>query len=520
MEEHEMTPNDYLGVLKRRKWSLFLPAALIFLISIIVALALPAAYKSVSTILIEEQEIPADFVMSTVTSYAEQRLQTINQRIMSSTRLLEIINRLNLYPDLRETATTEEIVDEMREDISLEYISADIVDRRTGRPATATIAFTLGYESTGSPATVQKVANVLASLFLEENLQVRERQALEATTFLEEELEKVKVDLAAVEKKIAEFKNQHINELPEMLSMNMQSLQTVEMTIDRVNEQLRSLEERKDSLDVELANLSPKLIMEDKTRLEQLKLDLTHMETKFSPLHPDVIKTKAEITELEKKVNACPTKENTPLPDNPAYITMTSQIGGLTSQIDSTRRQLKELETKAEDLRRRIKITPSVEEKYNTFLSERSNLQAKYDDLSRKLMEAKVSYGLEKEQKGERFTLIDPARLPEEPSKPNRPAIILIGLILGLGAGVGTAALKEFSDQSFYKAKTLSDAASFPVLAIIPQITTDEDLQQRAGKKKIIIIAVIGMIIISIVLFHFLVMDLSIFWAKLTRKIG
>jgi polysaccharide chain length determinant protein (PEP-CTERM system associated) len=520
MEDHEMTPNDYLGVLKRRKWSLLIPAALFFIISIIVALALPPVYQSISTILIEEQEIPADFVMSTVTSYAEQRLQTINQRIMSSTRLLEIINRLDLYPDLRETATTEEIVAEMRDNISLEYISADIVDRRTGRPATATIAFTLGYESTGSPATVQKVANVLASLFLEENLQVRERQALEATTFLEEELDKVKADLEAVEKKVADFKNIHINELPEMLSMNMQSLHTVEMTIDRVNEQLRSLEERKETLEIDLANLSPKLIMEDKSRLEQLKLDLTHMETKFSPLHPDVIKTKAEIAELEKKVNAKPATENTPLPDNPAYITMTSQIGGLGSQIDSIRRQLKELETKAAGLQRRIKMTPNVEEKYNALLSERSNLQGKYDDLSRKLMEAKVSYGLEKEQKGERFTLIDPARLPEEPSKPNRLAIILIGLVLGLGAGVGTAALKEFSDQSFYNAKTLSDTTSFPVLAIIPQITTDEDLQKKAREKKIIFFVAIAGLIITVLLFHFLVMDLSVFWAKLTRKIG
>ncbi len=520
MEEHEMTPNDYLRVLKRRKLSLLIPAALVFTVSLIIAMVLPPAYKSVSTILIEEQEIPADFVMSTVTSYAEQRLQTINQRIMSSNRLLEIINRLNLYPELRGTASTEEIVEEMRGNISLEYISADIVDRRTGRPASATIAFTLGYESTGSPNTVQKVSNVLASLFLEENLQVRERQALEATTFLEEELAKVSDELFEVENKIAVFKNEHLNELPEMLAMNMQSLHNIEINIDRANEQLRSLEERRDSLEIDLANLSPKLIMEDKSRLEQLKLELTHMETKFSPLHPDVIKTKAEIADLEKKVKDEAAEISPQLPDNPAYITMTSQIGGLRSQIDSTHRQIKDLEAKAESLEQHIKITPNVEEKYNFFLSKRNNLQSKHDDLSRKLMEAKVAYGLEKEQKGERFTLIDPARLPEEPSKPNRLAIILIGLVLGLGSGVGAAALKEFGDQSFYDAQRLSEKFSFPVLATVPHISTDKDRELATRNRKILLFGSVAGLVIAVLLLHFLVMDLSVFWAKLTRKLG
>ncbi|MCK5230232.1 MAG: hypothetical protein KAR13_08205, partial [Desulfobulbaceae bacterium] len=109
MEEHEMSPNEYLGVLKRRKWSLVLPVIIVIMIATVVALALPPVYKSTSTILIEKQEIPADFVMTTVTTYAEQRLQTINQRIMSTTRLLEIINRLDLYKDLRKKATTEEV---------------------------------------------------------------------------------------------------------------------------------------------------------------------------------------------------------------------------------------------------------------------------------------------------------------------------------------------------------------------------------------------------------------------------
>ncbi|MBU0482803.1 MAG: chain-length determining protein, partial [Proteobacteria bacterium] len=183
MEPTEKTLNDYVAIVKRRKWSFILPATIVFVAAAVVALALPSVYKSTSTILIEEQDIPAEFVMTSVTSYAEQRLQSIHQRIVSYTKLLEMINRFNLYPDLKERWTTEEIVEKMREDIILEPISTDVVDRRTGRPSVATIAFTLSYEGK-SPQVVQRVANTLASLFLEENLQVREKQATETSEFL------------------------------------------------------------------------------------------------------------------------------------------------------------------------------------------------------------------------------------------------------------------------------------------------------------------------------------------------
>ena len=135
MEPTELTLDDYLGILKRRKWSLIVPMIVVFLAAAAVALLLPPIYKSTATILIEEQEIPAEFVMTTVTSYAEQRLQSINQRIMSFTRLLEIINRFDLYQEERDKWTTEEIVAQMREDTQMEPISAEVIDRRSGRPA-------------------------------------------------------------------------------------------------------------------------------------------------------------------------------------------------------------------------------------------------------------------------------------------------------------------------------------------------------------------------------------------------
>ncbi len=397
--------------------------------------------------------------MATVTSYAEQRLQSINQRIMSSTRLLEVINRFGLYQDLRDKWSTEEIVAKMREDTQMEPISAEVIDRRSGRPGEATIAFTLSYEGKDTPQKVQQVANVLTSLFLDENLQVRTRQTRETTQFLEDELKRVRTSLDDLEGRVAVFKEKNINTLPELMQVNLQTLNNLERNIELLQEQLRSQKEREGRLEGELANVSPELeaTQKDRLRLEELKVELVYLKSRFTDEYPDVRKAEAEIAKLERQLAEGGGSGRTK-PDNPAYITLASQLSSSRAEIRSIQTQIRNLNTKAETYRRYIETTPKVEESYNAILSERDNTKAKHDDLMQKLMEARVSQGLETEQKGERFTLIDPARLPEKPFKPNRLAILLIGVVLGIGAGIGFAALREFSDTSVRGIEHLSQS--------------------------------------------------------------
>lgn len=520
MEADAITITEYLQIIKRRKWSLILPALIVFIIAIVVASILPPTYKSASTILIEEQEIPQTFVMATVTSFAEQRLQSINQRIMSSTKLLEIIKRFSLYQELQGKWTLEEIISKMREDIKLETISAEVMDRRTGRPSVATIAFTLSYEGK-RPDQVQQVANMLTSLYLEENLKVRERQTMETYAFLEDEMNKVKIDLNEIEKRVVLFKEKYLNELPELLQVNVQTLNRMEQNIDTMQGQLRTLKEKEGYFTTQLASI-PKTVSPDKQRLKELKVQLLSFTTRFAEEHPDLIKTRAEIAELEKQIkeSSGSTDSTDDTPDNPAYIALASQLAGTRTDIDSVKQRIKDLETKKDKYQQRIETTPKIEQEYNLLMVERNNTRIKFDDLMKKVMEAKVAYGLEKEQKGERFTLIDSARFPEKPYKPNRLAIVLIGLVLAIGAGVGTGSLKEFSDNSVRSAKGLSDLTSFPVLAGIPEIKTEKDIEHSKKKRIRIIILAIIIIIAGIAAFHFLVMDLYIFWAKLSRLIG
>jgi polysaccharide chain length determinant protein (PEP-CTERM system associated) len=518
-----MSVKDYIGILRRRKLSLMLPFVVIFSFASFVAVILPPVYKSTSTILIEEQEIPPDFVMATVTSFAEQRLQSIYQRIMGTSRLLDIIGRYKLYENLKGKMTTEQIVDRMRKAIRLETVSAEVVDRRTGKPSSATIAFTLTYEGKGVPEKVQRVANVLASLFLEENLQVRERQTKETYQFLEDEMNKLRVQLGAIESKIASFKATHINELPEVFRVNMQTLNSIEQNVERVNEQIRNLKEREGYLQTQLASITPlEKMNEDMRRLRELRVQLANLQTRFTDEYPDVIKTKEEIARLEQQLaNTEPGSSAAgDLPDNPAYITLASQLASTQADIESLKRQIIELNIKADKYRRRIEETPKVEEEYKSLVIERNNTQAKHDDLMQKYMEAKVAHGLEKEQKGERFTLIDPARLPEKPYKPNRLAIIMVGLILGIVAGVATVSIKEYTDDSIRSPDELSSATHFPVLAGIPEIFSSKDLLRRTKIRLVKFATVVLVFIGGMAVVHFWVMDLHIFWAKLMRRLA
>jgi polysaccharide chain length determinant protein (PEP-CTERM system associated) len=520
MEENIKTVSEFMDIVRRRKGNIIWPALGIFVVAALVAFLIPPIYRSTSTILIEEQEIPREYVMATVTSYAEQRLQSINQRIMSSSRLMEIINRFNLYADLRTKWTIEEVIAKMRKDIKFETISADVVDRRTGRPTAATIAFSVAYDGE-RPNVVQQVANVLASLYLEENLKAREQQTTGASKFIDEEMKRVQTTLADLDAKMANFKSRNLNTLPELVQLNLQALDRLDRDSEQLKDQLRTLREKEGYLQIQLASMPMDSSNPDKDRLKELRGRLVMLQTRYSDEYPDVNKTKAEIAELERRVGAS-FKEGAAgsRPDNPAYIALASQLSSVRSDIDSVKRQIADTNKKRGEMHKRVVAGPQVEEHYRVLMTERNNTQAKYDDLMKKSMEAKVASGLEKEQMGERFTLIDAARLPEKPVRPNIPAILIIGFILGIGGGVGMAALKEYSDQSARTVEALAAATSATVLVGIPEIVIAEDVDQAGQKRKVWLIALVICVLAGLAAFHFLVMDLDVLWARVMRRLA
>ena len=566
----------------RRRYQIFLISFFVILITGgIIAIVWPPAYVSTAVILIENQKIPQEYVQTTITSFVEERLAGITQQVMSRSRLEGIINEFGLYQDMLDKYSMDEIIEEMRDNIHFEQMTAPVIDRRTGRPTEATIYFTLSFEGK-DPGKVQKVANVLSNLYLELNLKQREKAASTTTDFLKAELERLQEEMNSYEEKISAFKAEHIGELPEYSASNLQALNQLDTQLERLNAQINSLEERKILLEGQLAVTDPlmpiqtadgKSMMNPGDRLKYLRMELIAMGSRLSKEHPDYVRLQEEIEELEKhsgsagsftdgvkrlealKTELAETKgqmgekhpevvrlkseietlqkqinegalgkaseKNEALtPDNPSYINLMTQINSTDNEVKNLEKQKKILEAQVLDYKKMIAITPVIEREYNKLMLDNAMAKQKYTELSSKYNSAEVAQGMERSDSAESFEIIDSPQRPEKPDSPNRVAILLITLVLALGAGTGISAIVENLDDSVKSPEALQKLTGVPVMAAINRIDTDDDRAGKRKKKVVWTVAVILIFIVGAIAFHNLVMPVEVFQAKLERKIN
>ena len=273
--ESGKTLGDYLGIVRRRKKLMLAVFVVLFAAAVVVALVLPPVYRSSATILIKEQEIPQEFVRSTVTSFADERIQVISQQVMTRATLLDLVDKYGLYGKARQRETSEDILDMMRRDIKLTPISAEVTDRRTGSPVKSTIAFTLSYDSE-SAANAQKIANELTTLYLNENVKNRQQKAAETTSFLDEELSRASQHISELEQQISDFKKANQERLPDLAATNQVGSERASVEIERLEREIVFMEERKMSLQTQLAETKPSApiaggtVLEPEDRLKSL----------------------------------------------------------------------------------------------------------------------------------------------------------------------------------------------------------------------------------------------------------
>jgi len=571
-EEQAKDIQDYIVAIRKRKTAIFSIFSVVLFLTVAVAFLLPAIYKSGSTILIEQQEIPPELVMSTVTSYAAERIQTIQARVMTRTNLLRIVDEFKLYEDERKFETTEEIIGRVKEDISLDVISAGVVDPRTGRPSAATIAFSLSYKGE-SPEKVQRVANELTTLYLNENLTSRSQKATETSDFFQEEAERLSNQIDELEEKIAVFKQEHADALPELQALNLNVLQRKETELTTIDATLRSLDEKSFYLAGQLAQLDPgnPAVPGSADRLKVLQAEYASVRSKYSEEHPDIVRLKSEIASLEKETgksnNADAIAEELKLlsgelaqkkqkytadhpdvvtleekieslnkelaevknkpaedyykeqPDNPIYITIQSQIASVESEIKSIKTQRKEVLTKISEIESSLYEAPQVERDYLVLKRDYENAVIRYQETKAKQMQADVAKQLESESKGEKFTLIDPAALPEKPVSPNRPAIIFLGFILALGCSIGFAIVADAISGTVRGARSVQRLLGALPLSVIPyEMNLLERVKTKRIKKRVILLF-IAVIVLVLLFIHFVVSPFDVLWFRILRKI-
>ncbi|MCG8095685.1 MAG: lipopolysaccharide biosynthesis protein [Candidatus Thiodiazotropha endolucinida] len=530
MEEEELLGfADYLAILKRRKKQLIIPATLILLLSLGLAVGLPSIYRAEATILIEQQEIPSELVRSTVTSYAGERIQVISQRVMTTENLGKIIDSYGLYKDQRDDTSLTLLSEELREDIKLEMISADVIDPRSGRPTIATIAFKLSF-SNKNPRIAQKVTNELVSLYLDENLRQRTQSALETSTFLSTEADRLNQEITELEVSLADFKKKHVDNLPELQSLNIQLMERNELELSETIQRIRSLEERKIYLQSELSQMSPTTdiynssgnrIMGTEDRLRALQTEYLALATRYTNDHPTLISMKDEIETLERELNAMPAqKKKKAQSDNPAYLQLETQLQAANSELASLYIMKGELEVKLKDFEERLIQSPQVEREYRNLTRDYENALVKYKEVKSKQLEAKLAESLERERKGERFSLIEPPQLPEKPDKPNRLAIVFLGIVFSLAGGFGNVFIRESMDQAVYGSNGVMAITKVPPLTVIPYIESNHDQRQRGTSGVMAVsgvLAGIGLLLVSV---HVLYKPLDVIFYIVLRKFG
>jgi hypothetical protein len=204
-------------------------------------------------------------------------------------------------------------------------------------------------------------------------------------------------------------------------------------------------------------------------------------------------------------------------PENPSYINLQTQISSTEMEIAKANQELRLLQDEKEGYRTRVENTPRVEQEYRAVYRDYTNAQAKYQETTKRLLAAKEAKGLEESRMGEKFTLIDPPVMPEKPDRPNRMAILLIGLVLAMGAGVGFGSLAEYMDQSVRQPDELTRISGHGVLAVIPFLETRWDLARRRRRRWTLVGSSIGFIVLGIAALHYLYGPLDILWIKIVR---
>lgn len=563
----------------RRRGLILLVVGIGMASTVAVALLLPSTYTSGATILIEQQEIPQELVRSAVTSFADQRIQVISQRVMTTQNLLSLIDRYKLYPDIRESKPREVLLQTMRNDISMRMISADVIDPRSGRPMQATIAFSVNYQS-HSPDLAVKVANDLTSLYLNENLTSRSQMAEQTSSFFAEEAARQQARIAEIDKKLSDFKQKNEDRLPEVQQLNIQVSERTEMELRDAENRIAAIDSQRVLLEAQLAEINPTMqvysdtglrVMNTEDRLKALKSQLAGYKARYAPDHPDIVNTEREVEGLEKQVKAddgtsdvarqledakaqlaraqekyapehpdvvrlthqvqalqatvaaapatSKARERTHA-DNPAFIQVKGQLDALDVDHENAIKKRDELRAKLDDYERRLAQEPAVERQYREMARDLESAQLKYEEIRSKETEVQVSQNLESEHKGERFTMIEPPLPPEKPISPNRFLILMMGFVLSLGAGVGVAMLRDTLDLSIRGVQDIRSMLNVPPLATVPLIATRAEQRRH---RRIVMYSWQGAIISLIGLaaaIHFLVRPLDVVWVSLLRRFG
>ena len=487
---------------RRRRWYIILPVFLGFVVANVVSWVLPARYRSEAAILVEQQKVPEELVTPNVVSDVQARLQSMQQEILSRTRLLRIMDELHLFPDDRGRLTPERAVDYMRKQIDIDQVQTP------GRRDVTAFKVRFSYTD---PRTAQQVTDQLTRLFIDENLRSRQQQSENTTGFLETELEEARKNLAEQEARVRDFKARYLGQLPGQLQPNLEILSGLQGrlaaevdALNRAKQQnlyLKSMLGQYRALRTELRRSgTPGDSQGLDKELARMRSELANLSAKYTDQYPEVRKLKQEIARTEAmKKQAEAEAQSMPKPDpateTVAAVTSAAEVRDLSPmlevesqlranemEIENRQREMKRLNAQIDQYQGRLNQTPVREQQLADLTRDYEQSRKNYESLLAKKNQSELATNLEKRQQGENFRLLDPASLPQRPYFPNRLLFSILGLFAGAVLGGGIALALEATDDRVYSESDLARLVPARVLATVPVLPTTAE-QQLARRR-------------------------------------
>jgi polysaccharide chain length determinant protein (PEP-CTERM system associated) len=487
MANREYTMDDYLAMFRRRMKVILTPALLAPLAGFLVSYFFAAKYTSQSLILVEGQKVPEGIVQPVITEDLTERIAILQQQVLSQSRLQAMLERIDL---VKPGQNAEGLIDSVRANMTIQPVETDLSAIGTGgkkKPGANPVpAFYVGYTAS-TAREAQLLCNELTSLVLEENLRSREDVARGTTDFLSKQLEDTKRTLDDLDSKLAAFKKQYMGQLPGDEDNNLKILMGLNSQLDANTQTLSRAQQDKAYAESMLAqqlsawktsqsSSNPQTLQQ---QLSQLQSQLIDLQARYTPDHPDVIKTQADIAEVKKKLDEInnPADKTASAGPDKASATEPVEIRQLRLQlhqyedlISQATLDKKKLQDEIGVYQGRIALSPAIEEQYKQLARDYDNTQKVYQDLLGNKSKSDIALHMEQQQEGEQMKLANPASLPDSPSFPNRLFFAGGGLGAGLALGFVLALALELSDKSIRTQADAEAVLDLPMLVAVPWV--------------------------------------------------
>lgn len=499
---------DYIDIARRHAAWIAGPTFFGIVIAIVVAFLLPNTYISTAEMQITPAQISSSIVTSTLNQQLAERLNSMENEILSRTSLSAIIQdpRLDLYKSDRATKPLEDVIEAMRTKdikISLVTVPGETVEQKKASAFLISFAYSDAHKA-------QAVVQTLITKFQEVNLTTQRDQQNVVTNFVRDGLAEAKANLDRLTEELTNFRVENAGKLPEQTQLNVTQLTSLQQQAAGINDALNRLAQERVQLDTRIETLQSQLSLLDmfdkdsdtapavKRQNERLVLlnrqiadtesSLAQMKQVYKPSYPDIRDAelrleviRKERDDLQKQQDAEEAKPKEPV-KKAASFQEAENASAVQGQINATKASIQTLQMQRENLQKdqqrinsqmvayqeRLAATSGIEAKYSDLIRDQKEAAQKYQDLIGKQDLTQQNNDLLQRKAGENLEVLDPPSLPEQPAKPNRYLVVGAGAAISFVLGLAFAGLQEAKDTSLKNLKDVRAYTNLPVLCSVP----------------------------------------------------